>query len=193
MNAYDFDNTIYDGESPFDFFLFCIKKKKRLIIYLPVALLLASLYKLRLLSIKLLLKLVGRLTKAFNKNKGDLLKLVDEFWELNEKKLKPNYLAKLTENDIIITAAPRFLMDGIKHKLNVRDIMSSEFNVDTGKFEFANFRENKVKAFKEKYPNERIINFYTDSYNDAPLMEIAENFFLVKGNKDPILIKSKEK
>lgn len=29
VNLYDFDNTIYDGESTVDFFLFCLKKKKK--------------------------------------------------------------------------------------------------------------------------------------------------------------------
>ena len=27
MNVYDFDNTIYDGESALDFFWYCLKKK----------------------------------------------------------------------------------------------------------------------------------------------------------------------
>ena len=26
MNVYDFDNTIYDGESTFDFYAFCVRK-----------------------------------------------------------------------------------------------------------------------------------------------------------------------
>jgi len=31
MNAYDFDNTIYDGESALDFFWFCMRKKPVLV------------------------------------------------------------------------------------------------------------------------------------------------------------------
>ena len=40
-----------------------------------------------------------------------------------------------------------------------------------------------MKAFFEEYPETEIENFYTDSLNDAPLIEISKNAFLVKGNK----------
>ena len=33
MQAFDFDNTIYKGESAFDFALFAFKKNKRFILY----------------------------------------------------------------------------------------------------------------------------------------------------------------
>ena len=33
--VYDFDGTIYDGDSSIDFFLFCLKKNIKVIFYLP--------------------------------------------------------------------------------------------------------------------------------------------------------------
>ena len=35
MNVYDFDGTIYDGDSTIDFFFYSLKKKPSLICYLP--------------------------------------------------------------------------------------------------------------------------------------------------------------
>ena len=35
MNAYDFDKTIYDGDSTADFYLFCLKKHKSIILLAP--------------------------------------------------------------------------------------------------------------------------------------------------------------
>ena len=35
MNVYDFDNTIYDGESILDFFFFYLKKTPYLVKYIP--------------------------------------------------------------------------------------------------------------------------------------------------------------
>ena len=35
MNVFDFDNTIYDGESVIDFFLYYCKKDKSLLKYIP--------------------------------------------------------------------------------------------------------------------------------------------------------------
>ena len=190
MNVYDFDNTIYDGESTVDFFMFCLKKKKSLIIYLPRVFYTAFLYKMRLLSIDKLLNSASKMTKAFVNSNANFDELAKEFWDIHEKKLKPIYLTKLNSSDIIITASPKFLIEAIVPKLNIADAICSEFDTTTGQFEFANFGANKVIAFRNKYPNENIVNFYTDSLNDSPLMEIAENSFLVKGNKEPILIKS---
>ena len=36
VNLYDFDKTIYDGDSTIDFYLFCLKKKLSIIQYLPL-------------------------------------------------------------------------------------------------------------------------------------------------------------
>lgn len=35
MNVYDFDNTIYDGDSTADFYLFSIKRHKKIALKLP--------------------------------------------------------------------------------------------------------------------------------------------------------------
>lgn len=191
MNLFDFDNTIYDGESVVDFFVFCLKKKKSLIIYLPIIIFTAFLYKFKLLSIDRLLKSASKMTFAFKKSNEDFSLLAKEFWKINEKKLKPYYLAMLTSEDIIITASPSFLINEISYKLKTKKIISSEFNINTGQFEYANFKENKVISLKKRYPNVVIKNFYTDSLNDIPLMRLSKNSYLVKGYKKEKIINSK--
>ena len=193
MNIYDFDNTIYDGESTVDFFLFCLKKKKSLIKYLPLVFYTAVLYKMKVLSIEKLLKNVSKMTSEFVNSNHDFNKLAIEFWDLNKRKLKLSYLSRLNNGDVIITASPRFLIEAILPTLKISDAICSEFDTNTGQFEFVNFKENKVIAFQKKYPNEKIVNFYTDSFNDSPLIEMAENSFLVKGNNSPVLIERKAK
>ena len=44
VNLYDFDNTIYDGDSSVDFYLFCLKKKISIIKYLPIFIIYFFLY-----------------------------------------------------------------------------------------------------------------------------------------------------
>ena len=39
---------------------------------------------------------------------------------------------------------------------------------------------NKRIKFKEKYKEERIEKFYTDSYSDLPLMNLAQEVYLVE-------------
>ena len=166
MNVYDFDNTIYDGESLIDFFFFLISKNKKLILYIPLIGYTAVLYKLEYLSIDKLYYLAGKMSSIVINNKENANKFIKEFWEKYQYKLKKEYLNKIRNEDVIITASPDILILGIKNILNTENIICSKFNLDTGKFDFICFRENKAKAFKEKYPNNYIKEFYTDSLND---------------------------
>jgi len=188
MNVYDFDNTIYDGESVLDFFLFCLKKKKILIMYLPLAIYTLFLYKLRFLSIEKLYDLVGKMSSVVIDNQKNADSFVQEFWAKNSYKLKPYFLNILKSEDVIITSSPNILIEGIANKLKTKNIISSQFNLKTGTFDFACFRENKLLAFKEKYPNVIINEFYTDSLNDMPLIKISKKAYIVKKNKAPKLI-----
>ena len=187
MRVFDFDNTIYDGESVVDFFLFVLKKKKELIKFLPLMLYTALLYKLKLLSIDKLYDMASRMSSVVIKNQKLAKYYVDEFWDLNYLKLKDKFLNMIDEESVIISAAPRVLLDGIKDKLKTKNIICSEFNVETGKFEFICFGSNKVLAFKEKFPDAVIEEFYTDTVNDKPLMKISKNVYIVKGNREKSL------
>ena len=35
MNVYDFDNTIYKGDSTADFFIFCLRKHPKIVLVFP--------------------------------------------------------------------------------------------------------------------------------------------------------------
>lgn len=188
VNMYDFDNTIYDGESTVDFFLFCLKKKKNLIKYLPLVFSTALRYKLKLLSIDDLFSAASKMTSEFQKNDVDFHDLAKEFWETKKSKLKFNFINMLTENDIVITASPRFLIEQIQPLLKTRRIICSEFDTKRGQFEFACYRENKAIALKEQYPQINVNYFYTDSMNDLFLMKFAKKSFLVKKNGKIILV-----
>lgn len=180
MNVYDFDNTLYKGESSYDFFFFCLKRKPKIIKYIPIVL--KHLYNYKKLKINFE-QLINSFNKIFIKafeSEQELKELAIKFWDKNIYKLK-DLTNNLTTNDIIITGSPNFLMDIIKNKLNVKEIISTKINNE--KIEFLCLGENKVKKFKELYPNEKINNFYTDSMNDLPLMKISSNVYLVKGNK----------
>ncbi len=182
MNVYDFDNTLYKGESTYDFFFFCLKKKPTLIKYVPIVL--YYLYKYKKVKINHQ-QLIDNFNQIFNKvlkNEKELNELTIKFWDKNIHKLKENIIKNLKKEDIIITGSPNFLINVIKNKLKV-EIISTKVNLKTKKIEFLCLGKNKVKIFKELYPNKKINNFYTDSMNDSPLMELASNVYLVKKDK----------
>ena len=100
------------------------------------------------------------------------------------KKIKPLYEELRSDDDLIITASPDFNIEEVCRRLNIRRFLASKVDRKTGKIEFANLRENKIKAFFEAYGGETIDRFYTDSpENDRPLIEAATNAYVVKGNK----------
>lgn len=187
MRVFDFDNTIYDGESVFDFFLFCVKKQKYLLKYMPLMIKDLILYKMRLLTEEKLYEQASRLTKEIVKNREHADAYIEEFWRLNSHKLKSEFLDMIEENDIIISASPAILIEGVGGRLKTKNIIGSEIDLDTGELKFMCFRSNKAKAFNNAYPKVKIDEFYTDSLNDMPLINAAEKAFLVKkGRITPI-------
>lgn len=184
MNAYDFDNTIYSGESIFDFFKFCLTKDVQLYIYFPEVLMRLIQYKLNLLTDRKIYKTAEKIINSFMKrNNHKIDELVEEFWAKNRKKLKPKFLNMLKSDDLIITGCPEFLIDYIKDDLKVNNIISTEFDFKTNKIKFICLGENKVDAFNKKFKNKKIEKFYTDSLTDIPFMKLAKESYFVLGNK----------
>ncbi len=181
MNAFDFDNTIYKGESSFDFFLFLLKKKPSLAKYLPWIIWKAIIYKSGKLPESALWEATDRMGKAMTEV-GDLNLLAREFWNQNRHKIKAFYRGMQQPDDVIVSASPRFLLEPICEELGIEHLVCSEFDVKTGKLIFANFREKKIQAFREAFPEAKIEKFYTDSVNDEAFLRIATEGFMVKGN-----------
>ena len=75
------------------------------------------------------------------------------------------------------------MLEEICRRLNIKNYVGSEVDLERRKLINFCYRENKVKIFKEKFPDAVIDNFYTDSLNDQPMIDLAQNAFLVKGNK----------
>ena len=183
MRVYDFDNTIYDGESVFDFFLFCIRKKPSYLKYLPLMLRKLIRYKRCKTSIRELTESAERVAYEMLQKAERLEDWVVEFWDQNEHKIKPFYCAQQREDDLIITASLGFLIREIFRRIGIRHYICTEINPKTGKLEFLCYHENKAKEFRERYGDTRIEEFYTDSLNDQPMINLSENAFLVKGDR----------
>lgn len=181
MNVYDFDNTIYDGESVVDFFLFYCKKDKSLIKYMPSVFLALLKYKAGKVTIEQALSRYGEKVGSFYRN-NQVEKDMVVFWDEHMHKIKPFYKDVQTDDDLIISGSPEFSLEIICKRLGIKRYIGSIIEKD-GSISRLCIREAKVKAFFEKYPDTEIENFYTDSINDIPLIEISKNAYLVKGNK----------
>ena len=183
MNVFDFDNTIYDGESVIDFFLYYCKKDKKLLRYIPTVALAMLKYKQGKITVEQAISKYGKtVTDYYAENIG----LGDEFikfWDTHSHKIKPFYKNIQSEDDLIISCSPEMSLKIICERLGIKRYIGTAFDDETGEIKRLCFRENKVKAFFEQYPDTVIENFYTDSLNDQPLIEISKNAYLVKGDK----------
>lgn len=180
LYLYDFDGTIYDGDSSVDFFLFCLKKNKKLLLRLPKMLLYFIKYKTKNINDTKLKEYYFSYLKELNK----IEELIKEFWQKKESKIKEFYLKKDHSNDIIISASPEFLLKPICDKLKVKDLIASSVDINTGHFNKPNNRkEVKVAEFRKLYPKAIIEEMYSDSQNDKPLLDLANKAYFVKKNK----------
>lgn len=180
MNVFDFDGTIYHGDSSKDFFFYCLKNypKTRSKI-LPVIVYGAG-FGLRIVKKKTFKqKLFSIVSKIDN-----LEKAVQDFWSEHEKNIHKWYMEMKQPTDVIISASPEFLLEPICKKLGAECMMATKVDEKTGLFDGENCHgKEKVIRFRERYPNAEIDEFYSDMYCDTPLARMAKKAYIVKGEK----------
>lgn len=181
MNVYDFDGTIYDGDSSLDFYLFSLLLNPCVIRALPRQIFGTMLYIRK----KIDKTMYKQYFFGFLKYVSDVDSCVNAFWKKNKKKIKKWYIEQKHNDDIVISASPFFLLEPICNELKIGDLISSDVDKKTGLFNGKNCRgKEKVVRFIEKYKEQPIENFYTDSIEaDGPMIEISKNTFLVRHNK----------
>ncbi|MCQ2513808.1 MAG: HAD-IB family phosphatase [Ruminococcus sp.] len=181
MNSYDFDKTIYDGDSTADFYIFSMKKHRKIVTLFPSLLSSAMNFYIFKNGTKTEFKEVMYRFLQYCNTKED----VEEFWKLNEHKIKKFYLTQQKPDDVIISASPEFLLAPICKKLGIKYLIASRVNKKSGKYTGLNCHgEEKVKRFYEIFDKNTVVEeFYSDSYSDTPMAKIAQKAFLVKGEK----------
>ena len=182
MRVLDFDNTIYDGESVVDFYLFTVRKHPKVIKYIFIVLYNAIKYKTGKITVQGIESVIKKYAESYLSSLPDLNSLVKQFWDRNMKKIKPWYIPK--SDDIIFTASFNVIMGEAFKRLGLENSVCSIFDLGTMKTVYLNFSANKLLKFREKFGQDATADeFYTDSPFDTPLIEIAKKAYLVKKNK----------
>lgn len=177
MNVYDFDKTLFPSDSPVKFWSYCKKKYPKIWNHFPGGLTKMILYKFKMFTWTEVMEKVFE----FMKYLPDPLAEVEAFWDENEHKIYSWYKEIQKEDDVIVTATPRFLIEPIAKRLGIKHLVATELDLKTYKVNGVDCTGiEKVRRFNEAYPNMQIDNFYSDSYSDTPLAQIAKNAFMVK-------------
>lgn len=180
INLYDFDKTIYDGDSSTDFFFWCAMRHPSIYLNLPKMLVAGIKYKLKKCSKTEMKEVIF----SFVKKVPDINKEIELFWNEHRCYIKDFYLKKDHKNDIIISASPEFLLEDICKELGVKDLIGSRVSKKTGNFTGLNCHgEEKVVRLNKKYDNYKVKESYSDSKSDIPILKLAKKAFYVKGDK----------
>lgn len=179
MNVYDFDKTIYKNDSTADFYFFELKKNPKILLSLPSLILAVILWQLGFFNKTQFKERFYRFLLKID----DIDSEVESFWDTNQHKIKNFYKIRQQEDDVIISASPEFLLKPICKRLGIKYVYASKVDKKSGKYSGENcWGAEKPKRFHESFGKDAVIDeFYSDSYSDTPLAEIAEKSYIVKG------------
>lgn len=174
INIYDFDDTIYDGDSSVDFFKYCLKTNKKVLFTIPSILVGFMLYMLKIKEKEYFKSKFFSFVKYFD----NIESIVDNFWEDNYFKIKDFYKKEHKNTDIIISASPEFLLEPVSKKYKFK-LIATKVSTKTGEFEKNCYGEEKLKRLNE-LGYSTCNKFYSDSLSDLPLKNIAKNAYIIE-------------
>ena len=178
MNVYDFDGTIYNGDSTIDLWKFILKRHP------------SAVFSLFPAAVGLALYLFGIISKTgfkqqfytFLKYSPDIDNDLCCFWNKHEHKIKCWYLARKKPDDIIVSASPDFLLKHFCSKLGIR-LIASQVDKYRGTYTGDNcYGKEKIRRLEIEHPNIEIDDFYSGSEADIPLAKLASKAYWVSGD-----------
>ena len=138
LSVYDFDKTIYNGETLNDFYRFYLIKKPWKIYTVIFQLWYFLLYVLKIINLE---KLKENFLRFLNgENTGELKKLIREFWKKKESKInlwvKDEILKNKKETEILvaISASPTFLIIDRLRLMGFDVVIGTDFLFESTKF-----------------------------------------------------------
>lgn len=176
MNVYDFDDTIFDGDSSKLFLVHCLREKWLLAGLLPLQAASLALNKARLMSIEKTKSTCFSCLRAF----GDRKALLERFREREGHRLTAWYLGQAKPDDVIISASPAFLISALLPGHDPTRLICTRMDINTGRVEGRNCKgTEKIARFRALFPEDEIDSFYSDSLTDRPMARLAKKAWLV--------------
>lgn len=181
MNVYDFDDTIYKGDTSEDLIKYTLKKKPLLM--------LKYIFK----TIPVLVKYIFKKAKRQDVKESlfmfiieikNLDKYLDKFVDEHMNNIKPWYKERQKKDDVVISASYIIWIKKFCDRLNIKNSIGTEVDLKTGKIIGKNCSgKEKLVRFDKMFPGKVILESYSDSKHDLPLLERAKQGYVVKDNE----------
>ena len=174
MDVYDFDGTLYRGDSTADFLKFCLRRHPRTALTLPrtgaAAIACMGLHAIDKTHFK------GSLYR-FLAQVPDIDREVERFWRVHEHNIGGP--CRPRRGDLVISASPEFLLRRPCERRGF-ELIASRVDPHTGRVLGPNCSgAEKIERLRERHPSAHIERFYSDSHNDEPFAAFADQAFLV--------------
>ncbi len=184
IDVYDFDGTIYDGDSTVDLVFFCLRRHPVLAKHTPH--MLAQLLRLALGKIGLTdfkTDLLGKISRVCSLEEEARL-----FWQQEKTLKKLGAWFQKTPRDlpiVIASASPEFELQYAMPALGMDTLIGTRCDIHTGKLIGKNCKgEEKLRRIHELLGDYEIRAMYTDSIkSDGPLLRCAQEGYILKHGK----------
>lgn len=179
INIYDFDYTIYRGDSSLDFWIFCIAKKPTILKRLPVQVIALILKKIKVINTTKFKSIFFSFLKDFDSQ--NLERNINLFWHKKKVNFEDWFLNRDKQHyEVVISASPEFLLKDICRFHKVDTVIGTDMDY-SGKIYGLNCKgEEKLNRLNKIVDNYIIDEFYSDCISDLPLAKLANKPFLVK-------------
>lgn len=179
MRVFDFDGTIYDGDSGIDFVTYSLKKYPFLVI--------KSIFLgfIKLISFKSLKEIKESLF-SFTKKIKDLDKHTKDFAIKHKDKVMDWYQEVRQDDDIIISASLDIYLIPLLKEIGIKEVICTKYDLDNAKIIGDNNKGlMKINMLKEKY-GDKPFTAYGNSKGDKDLLNNAKEAFLII-DKKPVM------
>lgn len=179
MYLFDFDNTIYDGDSSFDLVLYSLVRHP----FIVLCSMFKSIYVFILCMFRIKsFKFVKESAFSFLYKINDLDSYIESFVFKHNYKIKNWYISRDKSKDVIISASYDLWIKPFCKSIGVNNVICTNVN-KYGNIIGNNCKgEEKVILFKKLYKNVKVIEAYSDSYSDKPMLDLADRGYIVKKN-----------
>lgn len=174
MDVYDFDGTLFRGDSTALFYLWCVRRHPRVAATVPRT----SVAAVACLGLKRITRTqFKQALYRFLPHVPDIQLEVALFWNAYERRIEGP--CNPQPGDLVISAGPEFLLHDVCERRGLQ-LIASQVDSLTGRVLGPNCQgPQKVERLHDAFPNAEIDRFYSDSRHDDPLAALAREAYLV--------------
>lgn len=181
MNIYDFDDTIFDGDSSVRFIKYSFKKYPFKVLWCIIK---GIKECIKYLFKKSNIGLIKSELFSFVKKINNLDEYMEDYVLSHQKYIKNFYLEQRKDDDVVISASFLFIVKPFCDKLGIKTVIATNYDTVKGKIVGKNCKgKEKIVRFKEVFKEYNVEEAYSDSLSDIPMFEIAKKAYIVKGNE----------